>query len=143
MVAGADQTTYIVDARAFRANGGSGDHADPVSWQPRYTPLLANWRYARASWSGAFEDAEQRPQPGAPTAIERVFAAAPTDAAQAQPPLRWEDRGWRHLFVVMWGELLGLPWWLLCLPFTALLALGRRAVKALATLPPSETSTPA
>lgn len=129
--------------QAFRANGGTGDHADPISWQPRYTPLLANWRYALASGSGAFEDAEQRPRTASPTAIERVFAAVPTDDAQAQPPLRWEDRGGRHLFVVLWGELLGLPWWLLCLPFAALLALGRRAAKALATLPPSETSTPA
>ncbi len=129
--------------QAYRANGGTGDHADPVSWQPRYTPLLANWRYALASCSGAFEDAEQRPQQVAPTAIERVFATAPTNEMQAQPPLRWEDRGGRHLFVVMWGELLGLPWWLLCLPFVAVLALGRRAAKALATLPPSESSTPA
>lgn len=129
--------------QAYRANGGTGDHADPVSWQLRYSPLLANWRYALASWSGAFEDAEQRPQQVAPTAIERVFATAPLDEMQAQPPLRWEDRGGRHLFVVMWGELLGLPWWLLCLPFLALLALGRSAAKTLAKLPPSESSTPA
>lgn len=129
--------------QAFRANGGTGDHADPVSWQPRYTPLLANWRYAQASWSGAFEDAEQRPRQASPTAIERVFAAVPTNDAEAQPPLRWEDRGGRHLFVVMWGELLGLPWWLLCLPFVALMALGRRAAMALATLPASGSSTPA
>lgn len=129
--------------QAYRANGGTGDHADPVSWQPRYTPLVANWRYANASLSGAFEDGAQRPQPATPTAIERVFATVPTSDAQAQPPLRWEDRAGRHLFVVMWGELLGLPWWLLGLPFVVLAAFGRRAAATLATLPSSESSTPA
>lgn len=129
--------------QAYRANGGTGDHADPVSWQPRYTPLLANWRYAMAAASGAFEDVDQRPRTGSPAAIERVFGTTPRDDVQAQPPLRWEDRGGRHLFVVLWGELLGVPCWLLALPGLALMLAGRRAVQTLRALPPSESSTPA
>lgn len=112
--------------QAVRARGDvptGADTADVSSWHPRYTPLLANWRYAFASHAGGFEDAAERPNRASPPAITTVFGAVPRDAGQASPPVRWEDRRGRHLWWRFWGDLTGVPGLVLLAPVLALAAL--------------------
>jgi hypothetical protein len=98
-----------------------GDAADPISWRPEYTPLVANWRYAFASARGEFEIAGAPPKDG--SAIATVFGATATTERQREAPVRWEDRAWRHLWWRFWGDLLGIASWLLLLPTIALAGL--------------------
>ncbi|MFY9343160.1 MAG: hypothetical protein WAT39_11755 [Planctomycetota bacterium] len=114
------------------------DAADPVSWQVRFTPLLANWRYAFASLRGEFEDATARPHHDG-RAIAAVFAASPQTERQRNSPVRWEDRGCRHLACRFWGAILGASWWVLLLvPLALATFCARRARGGPA---PSESST--
>ncbi|MGE3172833.1 MAG: hypothetical protein AB7O97_09405 [Planctomycetota bacterium] len=83
---------------------------------PRFSPLHANWSYARQVLAGAFEDEHQRPVHGAAHTIEPLFSVTSADPQLGLAPIWWEDRGFRWWWWVMWGELLGLPGWLLLLP---------------------------
>ncbi len=124
--------------QAAQASGAVGVTDDVISWQPRYTPLLANWGYAVASWRSGFEDAQQRPLADA-RAIETVFGVVPRDDRQARAPDRWEDRAGRHLWWRFWGELFAVPWWALLLPVVVLAAafarLAARAAGAATSFP--------
>ncbi len=97
------------------------DAADPVSWMPAYTPLVANWRYAFASAHGEFERNGYERNDG--SAIAAVFGATAASADQTHAPIHWEDRNGRHLWWRFWGDLAKRPWWLLLLPTVALAAL--------------------
>lgn len=108
-------------AQAASASGIDGVTDNLLSWHPRYTPLLANWRYAVASCCSDFEDAQQHPRADA-RAIETVFGVVPREPMQARGPDRWEDRAGRHLWWRFWGELLAVPWWALLLPVAGLAA---------------------
>lgn len=133
-------------AQAYAAGGGTVDAADPTGWQLRYTPLLANWRYAAASRVGGFEDERGAPRNGSVSTIEAVFGVPARTAGQGLAPQRWEDRVGRHLWWRLWGDLLGVPGWLLVAPFVLLFLVGVcgwRALRALPELPapgPSSSS---
>jgi hypothetical protein len=123
------------------------DSSDVVSWHPRYTPLLANWRYAVASHTGRFEDRNQQPVAAEPPAISIVFGTAPVREKEASSPVRWEDRGGRHLAVRFWGAVFGVSSLLLLAPSLGLallfLWLARRAAPAGSAPPPAPASPPA
>jgi hypothetical protein len=110
-------------AQAVAARGDAGDPADLTGWQPRYTPLLANWRYAAASRPGGFEDEHGHPRNGSAHTIEALFGVAATSPEQGHAPVRWEDRCGRHLWWRLWGDLLGVSGWLLVGPCVLLAAL--------------------
>lgn len=95
------------------------DAADHYFFLPRFSPLHANWTYARLSLAGAFEDEAQRARDGAAHTIEPMFGIAGDEPQDGRAPVHWEDRGFRHLWFVFWGALLGVPWWLLALPVAA------------------------
>lgn len=78
--------------------------------------LHANWRYAAQSLRGAWEDPAGRPRNGVEHTIGPVFAITSADPAHGAAPGHWEDRAGRHLGSKFWGDLLGVPWWLLLLP---------------------------
>lgn len=100
------------------------DEADHYFFQPRFSPLHANWTYAWKSLRGDFEGPDGQPRDGSANTIEPLFGVAacpgPNERIQAQAPIHWEDRGFRHLGWVFWGTLLGVPGWLLLLPVAAL-----------------------
>ncbi len=96
------------------------DHADVASWQPRYSALLANWRYAFASRVGGFEDARGQPLDGSERTIEAVFGIVARTPEQAWAPRQWADRRGRHLWWRYWGDLSGLAGGWLVAPFAAL-----------------------
>lgn len=114
-------------AQAVAATGG-GPADDVTGWHPRYTPLLANWRYALASRVGGFEDEQGRRRDGSAHTIEALFGVPARTAAQGYAPDRWEDRCGRHLWWRFWGDLTGVPGALLLLP----VALAAAACGALA-----------
>jgi len=99
------------------------DAADVTGWQPRYSPLLANWRYALRSHVGGFEGEDGRPRHGGEHTIEPLFGVAPVTPAQGHAPMRWEDRCGRHLWWRFWADLTGTSSWLLLLPPLLLAAL--------------------
>jgi hypothetical protein len=105
-----------LSAQAVAASGAVGDEADITSWQPRYSPLWVNWRYAFASHVGGFEDEHGHPRNGSAHTIEALFGVVATAPAQALAPIRWEDRCGRHLWWRFWGDLLGIASWALLLP---------------------------
>lgn len=116
-------------AQALAAEGFAGDAADPLGWRLRYTPLLANWRYAAAAATGVFEfDAATRDANShAPYAVDAVYGVAPKTDDQRLPPMRWEDRGFRHLWWRFWADLAGVSsWWLLAPVLAAWLWATRR-----------------
>ena len=108
------------------------DQADHFYFQPRFSPLHANWTYAWRSLTGGFEDAHGQPRDGAQFTIEPLFGITSEVPKYGEAPLRWEDRGFRHLWFRFWGDLLGAPWWLLLLapllPGVLLLRVGLRAL---------------
>jgi hypothetical protein len=103
-------------SRGLAADGA--DAADPVSWMPAYTPLLANWRYALASASGEFEQGGYGARDG--RAIAAVFGATAQSERQSLAPVRWEDRNGRHLGFRFWADVLGVSGWLLLAPLLLL-----------------------
>lgn len=100
------------------------DTADHFSFQPRFSPVHANWSYAWRSLTGGFEDDNGKPRNGAQFTIEPLFGITSTKADYTKAPDRWEDRGFRHLWCRFFGALLGVPfWWLLLIPMVPGLAL--------------------
>lgn len=97
--------------------------SDRAAWHPRYTPLLANWRYAFASRVGGFEHASGQAISTATGAIDTVFGIEAHTDVQRRSPMRWEDRCGRHLWWRYWGDVFGVAGWLLVLPPVALAAL--------------------
>jgi hypothetical protein len=91
------------------------DQADHFFFQPRFSPLHANWTYAWRSLTGGFEDEHGQPRDGAQYTIEPLFGVTSDVPAYGIAPVFWEDRGFRHLWFRFWGALLGVPWWLLWL----------------------------
>jgi hypothetical protein len=108
------------------------DQADHFFFQPRFSPLHANWTYAWRSLTGGFEDEHGQPRDGAEFTIDPLFGVSSSEHDYVLAPVRWEDRGFRHLWFRFWGELLGTPWWLLALvplvPGVLLLRSGLRAL---------------
>lgn len=130
-------------AQAVEATTGSDvEAADITGWHPRYTPLLANWRYAFASRTGGFEDEHGQPRHGAARAIETVFGVAAATPGQANAPMRWEDRCGRHLWWRFWGDLFAVPGWLLLLPVVLLAGLCAGLARRQAAGSPSDSPTP-
>jgi hypothetical protein len=112
----------IEASTALRKHVDDDAIADRAAWHPRYTPLLANWRYAFASHVGGFEHASGRPISVAAGAIATVFGVEAHTDEQRLAPMRWEDRCWRHLWWRFWGDVLGVSGWFLLLPVLALAA---------------------
>lgn len=105
-------------------------HADPDDrhfFEWRYSPLHANWTYAWLSLQGRFGDDQLHPKESVADTIAPLFGVDSTVPKDGTAPVRWEDRGFRHLWFVFWGTLLGVPWWLLLLPIAAAAALLLRA----------------
>ncbi len=129
--------------QAVAARGDAGDAADLTGWQPRYSPLWANWRYAAASLGGDFELPDGRPRHGSAHTIEALFGVVGSRPEHGLAPIRWEDRAGRHLWWRFWGDLLQLPAGWLVLPCLLSCALGALACRRLWHLPapPSPTST--
>jgi hypothetical protein len=108
------------------------DEADHFSFLPRFSPLRGNWVYAARSLTGGFEDEQGLPRDGAAHTIEPLFGITSTDAQLGRAPVHWEDRGCRHLWWRFWGDLLGVPGWLLLLlPAAAAVAVSGQAVRRL------------
>lgn len=119
------------------------DEDDVLSWQPGFTPLVANWRYAWQCATGAFEDERERPRQDGAATIAAVFGTAAFSPEQGVAPRHWADRQGRHLWWRFWGDLYGVPGWLMVLPF-ALAGAGCAAAgwRRLAAAPaPSDSST--
>ncbi len=112
-----------LSTQAFAAAGGRGDADDVVGWHPRYTPLLVNWRYAAATWRGDYESADGTTRHGSAHTIEPLFGVAARTPEQGFAPVRWEDRGFRHLWWRFAGALAGVPGTLLLAPVLVLAAL--------------------
>lgn len=102
-----------------RADLDNLDPADHFFFLPRFSPLHAHWTYALRSATGGFEDAAGLPRNGVEHTIEPLFGVTSAAAGHGLAPVHWEDRGFRHLWFVFFGTLLGLPWWLLLLPVAA------------------------
>lgn len=98
------------------------DGHDVLGWHPRFTPLLANWRYAFASRVDVFEDTQGRARHGAAKAIELVYGVDGKTDYQRDAPQRWEDRCGRHLWWRFWADVFDVSSWLLLLPVVALAA---------------------
>lgn len=120
--------------QAVAAAGLPGDPADITGWRLRYTPLLANWRYAAACWRGDFETADGQPRNGSAHTIEALFGVAANEPGQALAPVRWEDRQGRHLWWRFWSELLGVSAAWLLLPVAGLLVVGAFLLRRASTL---------
>lgn len=102
------------------------DQADRFFTMPRWSPVFANWRYAQLVLQGSFEDENGNPRNGAEHTIEALFGTPSADPSRGLAPIHFEDRSFRWFACVFWGELLGLPWWLLfALPLVPGLALAR------------------
>lgn len=114
------------------------DAADRFFFEWRYSPLHANWTYAWLSLNGRFGDDQLAPKHSAADTIEPLFGVSSSVPAETLAPVKWEDRGFRHLGIVFWGELLAVPWWLLLLPMAAaalvLLRLARRRLLGSGTM---------
>ncbi|MEC7583080.1 MAG: phospholipid carrier-dependent glycosyltransferase [Planctomycetota bacterium] len=82
---------------------------------PQFSPLHANWTYAWQVCSGRFEDDQGLPRLAPEDTLEPLFGITSEDRGRSVAPVHWEDRGFRHLWFVMWGALLSVPWWLLFL----------------------------
>jgi hypothetical protein len=108
-------------AAAVTAAGIPGDPADVGGWQPRFSPLWINWRYLSRSVVGGFEEEQDRPRHGSGH-LEALFAVSPQTPEQGFAPVRWEDRGGRHLWWRFWGELLPVGELALLLPCLLLAA---------------------
>ena len=130
-------------AQAVAAVGTPGDPADLTGWQPRYTPLLANWSYASAAATGVFEldDQDRQFRTYAPFAVQDVFGVTPQDDAQRLPPQRWEDRGFRHLWWRFWADLTGVSSWALLAPVALALAVAAARLATASRAAPSDSST--
>jgi hypothetical protein len=130
-------------AQAAAADGLQGDAADHTGWRLRYTPLVANWRYAAAAATGVFEldDAQRQARSFAPYAVQAVFGVAPTTDEQRLPPQRWEDRGFRHLWWRFWADLGGVPSWQLLLPMVVAVAAAALALRRAVGPVASDSST--
>ena len=92
------------------------DQADKFFTMPRYSPLDANWRYAWLCATGGFEDENGNPRHGASGSVAPLFSHTSQDPARLLAPIHFEDRGFRWLWFVLWGELLSVPWWALLAP---------------------------
>ncbi|MFP6685402.1 MAG: glycosyltransferase family 39 protein [Polyangiaceae bacterium] len=100
------------------------DYADLAGWHPRYTPLVTNWSYLARSLSDGFEDQRGAPRHGSVNALEPIYGVTATTPRQAQVPAHWVDRSGRHLWWRMWGDLYGVPGWLMWLPIWTIGLLG-------------------
>jgi hypothetical protein len=100
------------------------DYADPAGWRPNYTPLACNWSYLARSLSSSFEDEHGEPRHGSANALEPIYRVTATTPRQGQVPIHWVDRSGRHLWWRMWGDLYGVPGWLMWLPVWTLGLLG-------------------
>jgi hypothetical protein len=130
-------------AQAVAAVGTPGEPDDLTGWQPRYTPLLANWRYALADATGLFEfdDAAWQANSIASDPIVAVFGVDPQTAEQRLPPQRWEDRRFRHLWWRFWADLTGVPSWALLAPVALALAVALARLATASRPAPSDSST--
>jgi hypothetical protein len=130
-------------AQAVAAVGTPGKPDDLTGWQPRYTPLLANWRYALADATGLFEfdDAAWQANSIASDPIVAVFGVDPQTAEQRLPPQRWEDRRFRHLWWRFWADLTGVPSWALLAPVALALAVALARLATASRPAPSDSST--
>lgn len=132
------QAHYQAEHEAGRIADGDwasvqDDAADHYFFEPRYSPLHANWTYLWRSLTGGFEDADGRRRDGSANTIEPLFGERALTESQAHAPLYWEDRACRHLWWRFWGDLYGVPGSLLVLPVLLLGALlARRGFRALA-----------
>jgi hypothetical protein len=88
--------------------------------RPRFSPLHANWSYARHSRTGGFEDEHGAPRNGSANTIEPLFGITAAEPDQGNAPARWEDRCGRHLWWRFWADLTGVSSWLLAVPAFAL-----------------------
>ncbi len=130
-------------SQAVEATGAvATDAHDLAGWQPRYTPLLANWRYAAASCVGGFEGENGEPRHGSAHTIEALFGIAAKTDTQAFAPMRWEDRCGRHLWWRFWGDVLGCSSLWLLLPTLLLAAAAAWLARPLFATAPSDSSTP-
>lgn len=102
------------DFRAIKA-----DTADRYFFEWRYSPLHSFWTYAWLSLTGRFGDDQLHPKESVADTIEPMFGVTGQDNPDGEAPIRWEDRGFRHLWFVFWGRLLGVPASLLLLPVAA------------------------
>ena len=94
----------------------TADQADKFFTLPSYSPLFANWRYAWLCATGAFEDNNGNPRHGAAGTPDPLFGIASDNPQRLLAPIHFEDRGFRWLWFVLWGELLSVPWWALLAP---------------------------
>ncbi len=92
---------------------------DRISWEPRWSPLAANWTYVTRSHVGGFETKDGAPATGAAATIEPMFGVVSTDPLLVLGPQCREDRCGRHLWWNFWSEIAGVPAWLLLLPVLA------------------------
>ena len=99
------------------------DPADRFFFEWRFSPLHSHWTYAALSARGAFEDDAGRPVADPARTIEPMFGVTSADPAAGLAPIHWEDRGFRHLWWVLWARLWGLPPALLLGSWLALVAL--------------------
>ena len=135
-------TSVVAPTRGVQQLGGQaaaalglvpdlGDAHDALSSQPRFSPLLANWRYAAVAWRGGFEDEAGRVRRDG-SAVSAVFGVTGTSLLQRLAPVRWEDRGGRHLWWRFWGDLFSIAGiWLLLPVLGALVWCARRTLVAL------------
>lgn len=105
------------------------DPADRFFFEWRFSPLHSHWTYAWLSARGAFEDAEGRPVADAARTIEPMFGVTSADPAAGLAPIHFEDRGFRHLWWVLWARLLGVSPALVLLGWIALAALAVRCCR--------------
>ncbi len=103
------------------------DEANYYFVLPRWSPLHTNWRYAAQSWRGAFEDAAGRRLDGVERTIGALFGVESNRPERGRAPVFWEDREFRWFWWKFWGDLLGVPAWLLMAPPLLLGALFARA----------------
>lgn len=109
----------VAAGRLDAAAAARVDAADVTGWAPRYSPFVANWRYALQSHVGGFELATGQPNDGSTATIEALFGIAAATPAQGLAPQRFEDRCARHLWWRFWGDLLGVSGLWLVLPLAA------------------------
>ena len=109
----------------------SFDPADRFFTEWRFSPLHSHWTYAWLAARGVFEDAEGRPVADASRTIEPMFGVSSPDPVAGQAPIHFEDRGFRHLWWVIWAGLLGVSPWLLLGVWVALAVLAVRSCRTL------------
>ncbi|MBL8748964.1 MAG: glycosyltransferase family 39 protein [Planctomycetes bacterium] len=105
---------------------------DRISWEPRWSPLAANWSYVALSRVGGFETKDGAPATGAAATIEPMFGVVSADPLLVLGPQCREDRCGRHLWWNFWSEIADVPAWLLLLPvLAAAIAFGLAGVRRL------------